>query len=493
MEKDINKIPKVLHIAPEMAPFSKVGGLADVVSSLPQALARFRTDARVLIPAYPGVLDKAHDMGLKITRIRRDIHVALNWRVKKAKLWKIQYGDIPVYAIDNSEIFNDPLIYPEELDPETILPFCFLSLAGYELSQAIPWKPDILHAHDWGTSLVPISGKWHPFYSMAGKEYRTVYTIHNLAHQGIISPSILEGLGMKDSLTIDRLEFFGSVNLMKGALITSDAVTTVSPRYAQEITGETMGMGLEGVIREQKNKIRGILNGLDTRYWDPSNDKLIPFNYSITDIAGKRSCKKDLMERTGLVDISRPLVTMVGRLYSQKGIELVIENMDDFIKEGANIFILGSGDETFERALETKASSLPDRVAFARGYNEPLAHLAYAAGDIFLMPSRFEPCGLSQLIALRYGNIPLVRKTGGLADTILDADRNTRGYGFVFSDFSSSSMLLTCKRALQAFYSGERWNNIVARAMGMDFSWDRSAPEYQSLYSRTILERTRGD
>lgn len=476
-----------------MAPLSKVGGLADVVSSLPKALVRLRTDARVLIPAYPGVLDKAHDMGLRVTRIKRDIHVALNWRVTTAKLWKIQYEDVPVYAIDNCELFNNPLIYPEDIDPESILPFCFLSLAGYELSQAISWKPDILHAHDWGTSLVPISGKWHPFYSMVGKEYTTVYTIHNLAHQGIVSPSILDGLGMEDSFTINRLEFFGSVNLMKGALITSDAVTTVSPRYAQEITGETMGVGLDGVIRERQDKIRGILNGLDTRYWDPLTDQLIPCNYSSEQMAGKRSCKEALLEKTGLEDISRPLVTMVGRLYSQKGIELVIGNMDDVIKEGANIFILGSGDETFERALEEKASSLPHRVSFARGYNEPLAHLAYAAGDIFLMPSLFEPCGLSQLIALRYGNIPLVRETGGLADTILDADKNTRGYGFVFSDFSSSSMLLACKRALQAFYSGERWNNIMTRAMKMDFSWDHSAPEYQSLYSEALHQRTRVD
>jgi starch synthase len=326
---------------------------------------------------------------------------------------------------------------------------------------------------------------------MASNDYKTVYTIHNLAHQGMVDPSVLDGLGMKDSFTMDRLEFFGSVNLMKGALLTSDAVTTVSPRYAQEITGKPLGMGLEGVIREQQSKIRGILNGLDTRYWDPSTDQFIPCNYTFGKMAGKRTCKDTLLKQSGLRDISRPLLTMVGRLYSQKGIELVIENMEQIIQEGANIFILGSGEETFERILEQKAASFPDRIAFARGYNEPLAHLVYAAGDIFLMPSLFEPCGLSQLIALRYGNIPLVRETGGLADTIVDADKNIEGYGFVFSDFSSSSMLFTCERALQTFYSKERWNNIVARAIAMDFSWDRSAPEYQSLYSEVLKQRTR--
>lgn len=475
---------KVLHVAPEMAPLSKVGGLADVTSSLPRALRESGTDARVLIPAFPGLVEKAEKQGYPITRFGKNVDIAINWRIYSSRLLEIQYESTPVYVLENDDIFNHSGIYPEELDHETALPFFFLSIAALEIPNVISWIPDIFHLHDWSTSIVPVAMKWHPHYSRNRSSQRTVFTIHNLAHQGILAPEVLDGWGLREAFHMEGIEYYGSVNLMKGAIIASDAVTTVSPGYASEITQGSMGMGLEGVIQANISKVSGILNGLDTNYWDPSNDQFLPFQYSREDLSGKKECRSALFKRTGWQEDSRPLITMVGRLYQQKGIELVIEGIEQILNLGARIFVLGSGDRTYEKALSQKAGEHPDKFAFSRGFDEPLAHIAYSAGDMFLMPSLFEPCGLSQLISLRYGNVPIVRAVGGLADTVRDADKDSKGYGFVFSEFSSREMLLSITRALKAFNNKERWNNIIHRGMMMDFSWGHSAPEYQALYSR---------
>lgn len=478
---------KVLHVAPEIAPFMKVGGLADVVSSLPRAQRELGIDARILVPAFPGLLEKAETDGYRITRVRRDIHVSINWRVYTAKLWKIRYGHVPIYAMDNRDIFDNPDIYPEELDSRTFLPFCLLSLGAYGIAGALAWTPHIMHLHDWATALVPIAGKWHPFYGKEGPSYRTVFTIHNIAHQGIIKDNrILDGLGMSDSFRTERLEFYGSVNLMKGAIVASDAVTTVSPTYAEEIAEEPFGMGLEGVIRKEEHKISGILNGLDTSYWNPSEDCLLPYRYGLEDMSGKAKCRALLLKEAGIENGEGPLMVMVTRLYPQKGIELVVEAAEYIIEKGMNLFILGSGASDLEHVLSKKAALRRGKMTFVRGYDEKLAHLAYAGGDIFLMPSLFEPCGLSQLIALRYGTVPVVRDTGGLADTVKDADADRGGYGFTFSEFSPHSMLSAIGRAAAAFKDRERWKRLVVRGMEKDFSWNSSAPEYGSIYSRAL-------
>ncbi len=483
---------KVLHVAPEMAPFSKIGGLADVISSLPGALNRIGTDARVLIPAFPGVFEQAEKMDYRITRIRRNIDLSINWRVYSSRLWKIQYGTTPVYVLDNPDIFNDPGIYPGELNQTTALPFIFLSFAAFQISNAIPWTPDIFHLHDWSTSIVPIAMKWHPYFSCYQNQYRTVLTIHNLAHQGILKPEVLEGWGLNKAFHMEGLEYYNSVNLLKGAIIASHAVTTVSPRYASEITHKSMGMGLEGVVKQNISKVSGILNGLDTDYWNPSSDSFLPSNYDRGNMSGKMVCRSTLFEKTGWEKNCSPLITMVGRLYKQKGIELMLEGIEQIINWGGRIFILGSGEKTYEEALFKKTREYPDKVSFVKGYDEPLAHLVYGAGDIFLMPSLFEPCGLSQLISLRYGTVPVVRSVGGLADTVLDADSNSEGFGFVFSEFSSHAMLSSLQRAFKSFKNKNRWNSIRDRGMKMDFSWNHSAPEYQAVYSRIYNQKIEG-
>ena len=481
---------KVLHIAPECSPLAKKGGLGDVVGTLPKALKKQSIDARVLIPAWPGVLEKAEEIG----RLKREpigeISVALNWRAYTASVLEAEVNGLHIYLLDQPELFSDPCIYPEKLDAVTVLPFIFLSFAPFELLRLTGWKPQFLHAHDWTTAPVSAALKWHRYYSYFNGDYDTVFTIHNLAFQGIISPAVLEGWGFSprafSNLDTDSLEYFGQVNMMKGAITTTEAFTTVSPNYSWDIQTPNGGLGLDGVIVAHKNKLRGIINGIDYDVWNPKTDSLLPANYSIGDMGGKEECRRALLKECGWKEDRRPILIFVGRLTEQKGIDIMLDAVRPFLAKKARFVIVGSGNDLYTRKVFEFRKEYPHSVHEILEFNEAKAHLAYAGGDMLLMPSLFEPCGLSQLIAFAYGTIPVARATGGLADTVIDADGSPDGTGFLFKDFSHEELQKAIDRALAAKDDGTRWDGIIRNAMGSDFSWDNSAKAYAELY-RDIL------
>ena len=481
---------KVLHIAPECSPLAKKGGLGDVVGTLPKALKKQSIDARVLIPAWPGVLEKAEEIG----RLKREpigeISVALNWRAYTASVLEAEVNGLHIYLLDQPELFSDPCIYPEKLDAVTVLPFIFLSFAPFELLRLTGWKPQFLHAHDWTTAPVSAALKWHRYYSYFNGDYDTVFTIHNLAFQGIISPSVLEGWGFSprafSNLDTDSLEYFGQVNMMKGAITTTEAFTTVSPNYSWDIQTPNGGLGLDGVIVAHKNKLRGIINGIDYDVWNPKTDSLLPANYSIGDMGGKEECRRALLKECGWKEDRRPILIFVGRLTEQKGIDIMLDAVRPFLAKKARFVIVGSGNDLYTRKVFEFRKEYPHSVHEILEFNEAKAHLAYAGGDMLLMPSLFEPCGLSQLIAFAYGTIPVARATGGLADTVIDADGSPDGTGLLFKDFSHEELQKAIDRALAAKDDGTRWDGIIRNAMGSDFSWDNSAKAYAELY-RDIL------
>jgi len=473
---------RVLHVSPEMAPLSKVGGLADVAYSLPMALRSRGVDARVLTPAYPGVLDKVRDLGWDLTNTRKMIRLPLNWEVMSARLWKAVSEDHFIYLLELDDLFSEKNIYRENLDFKALLPFAFLSLAALEIRQTISFIPEVIHLHDWGTSITPTALEWHPYFKRSKGRLKTIFTIHNLAHQGLVSPEFLPPLGLQEAFHIGGLEFYGMANLMKGAIVHSDAITTVSPRYSYEIQGPDAGMGLDGLIRSSSYKLKGILNGLDTRYWNPSTDPDLEDNFDISSLSSKYRLQNHFARDIGIHGTKGPIIGSVGRLYLQKGLDILIPAIRPLVEKGFRFVFLGSGDPYFERELLQLSGEFPGQVWVRIGYDESLAHRIYGSSDMFIMPSLYEPCGLSQLIALRYGSVPIVRETGGLADTIVDVDNSDEGYGYLFSDYSPTAIVETCLRALRDFRITSKWERIVKKGMGQDFSWTNSASEYVKLY-----------
>ncbi|MFA0889705.1 MAG: glycogen synthase GlgA [Synergistales bacterium] len=475
--------PRVLHVAPEMAPLAKMGGLGDVVQALPKALRQIGLDCRVLLPAYPCVLGNIEKHQLPLRRLRVSVHVSLEWRVFSARILRTDLDGVPVYLLEQPELFSNPSIYPMDLNESSALPFAFLSLAALELPSATRWRPQIYHVHDWPAAMLPVALRWHRHYRKMGLGVDTVLTLHNMAHHGILPEAALLGLGLDPaSFGMDGLEFYGQVNLLKGGILTSDAITTVSPRYSWEIQTKGGGMGLEGVLASQKRKIRGILNGIDTDIWNPGTDPVLPAQYGAESPDGKALCRAALLRRLGWEDDGAPLLLWVGRLVEQKGVDLLLSSVDKLVGMGCRLLVIGSGHALYEDGLRKATERLEGRLWSYIGYSEEMAHLAYAGSDLFLMPSLFEPCGLSQLIALRYGTIPVARAVGGLADTIIDADGSQKGYGFLFSEYTSEELVQAVERALAAHADGSRWEEIVRRGMSMDFSWSNSAMAYANLY-----------
>ena len=473
---------RALHVSSEVAPFSKVGGLADVAASLPPALRALGIDCRVLTPAWEGVLDEARNRGLRLSKISRRVEAAIRWRICRATVWKGAGDGGVFYFLDAPELFGKR-IYPEDLTPDSVIPFVFLSLAALDLPEAAMWRPRILHAHDWPASPLIAALAWHTHYRTQRSLYRTVLTVHNLAHQGILPlESVLEWGLNEESLSLHAMEFYGRANLLKGALLASDRITTVSPAYVREIQTGNGGEGLEGVLRSSGHKLSGILNGLDTTSWDPAADPWLPASYSADDLSGRQACRSALLERLALQEDGRPIFVSVGRLVEQKGLDILIPALESLVEMGCRFFAIGSGESRYEFALRAAAERWPESVSVFTGFDEGLARLAYGGGDFFLMPSRFEPCGLSQLIALRYGSIPVVRAVGGLSDTVFEYG-TPRGNGFLFGDYSPDALLSAVSRALKLFADRERTDDLRRAGMRSDFSWSRSAPAYASLYS----------
>ncbi|MDR2174393.1 MAG: glycogen synthase [Synergistaceae bacterium] len=477
--------PKVLFAAPEVAPFSKVGGLGDVTGSLPKALLKCGVDVRVVTPLWPGVMQKIKEAGCKISTLSQRVSVTYAWSVADAAVHRVDSDGVPIYFLEGDYYSGD--IYPWDLNSRTVRPFAAFCMQALELEKVTGWSPDIFHCHDWTSAFLPCALAWHRHYR--GMKQKSVLTLHNVAHQGMFPPgSFFEESGLDPScFNIGGLEFYGQVNLLKGGIVSAAAVTTVSPRYAWEIQTYESTQALSGVIYAERRKLTGILNGIDIDYWNPATDPMLPECYSAASPAGKTACRRELLKNTNFDPAYEgPLVVCVSRLVEQKGFDIILPALKQLDSLGAKFIFLGSGQRWIEDALRNAAAANKDSLCFVPGYNEPLAHLLYAGGDIYLMPSLFEPCGLSQMIAMRYGTVPVVREVGGLIDTVTDADADGGGNGFTFLTYDTRGMLWSLRRAIERHSNAKAWNKIRLRGMEEDFSWNRPAALYRDLY-RSVL------
>lgn len=474
----------VLHITAEMAPLAKQGGLGDVLGALPKALRRRDVDSRVVLPVWPGVMENVEKEGYVCKKLPEKINLALDWRVYTASIWEANADGFVVYLLEQPELFTDAKIYPSMLTPSTILPFVFLSLAALELPNCTGWKPEIFHVHDWSTAILPIALRWHRHYKTMRSNYDVVLTIHNLAHQGIIDAGMLSSWGLtKEAFSFEGMEFYGQANILKGGALSSDAITTVSPHYSWDIKTPDGGFGLHGVFSALRGKLAGILNGIDYDVWSPVSDAVLPQTYTADDLSGKATCRKKLLDMCHWSDDGKPLMIFVGRLLQQKGIDILITALDWMLVDNCRMIVIGSGAPQYEAWVKEFQGTYPDYFWGFTDFSEEMAHLAYAAADMLVMPSLFEPCGLSQMIAMSYGTVPIVRNTGGLADTVIDFDGSPNGTGFLFTDYTADELCQAIYRAIDVFHDKERWHTLVRNAMKADFSWASSTSAYINLYN----------
>ena len=482
---------RVLQVASEATPFAKTGGLADVAGALPEVLAHRGCDVTLVIPAYREVFAK----GLPIEPAGIAFDVPIGTRSQPARIFRcVPPGSrVEVLLVANDECFDRPTLYGGAEDyTDNSERFIFFSRAAMELAVRLDRPFDIIHCHDWQAGLVPAYQKVLYQSSPAVQHARTVMTIHNMAYQGLFWhwDMLLTGLDWK-YFNWQQMEFWGQLNLLKTGVVFADAITTVSPTYAREIQQAPGGCGLEGVLTSRSDVLTGIVNGIDTVAWDPRTDRHIPRPYSEQDFAdGKYAARVALAARLGhAAPDPRPLIAFVGRLVDQKGVDLVVELLGRMGGGGrAHFVVLGTGHSHIEEALRRVAASFPGTIDVVIGFDEGLSHLVQAAADIMLVPSRFEPCGLTQLYALRYGTLPLVRATGGLVDTVVDTTsdslRNGTANGFVFDAYELHALEHAVGRALDAYADRDLWSGLVRRALVQDWSWDASAREYLRVYER---------
>jgi len=479
----------VLFAAFEAVPFMKTGGLGDVAGSLPQALKKAGVNVRVIMPKFDGMPAEYKEKLVHVT----DFYVDLGWRSQYCGIEKLTHKSVIYYFIDNEYYFKRDKAYGYFDDGERV---AFFAKAVVEaIGHLKGFKTDILHCHDWHTALAPVFLRelYH------GKKYdnvKTVFTVHNLKFQGQMSDSVLgDVLGLHDiPAAANQLRCDGgSINYMKGALCYSDALTTVSPTYAWEIQRPFFGEHMDDIFRRRQNVLYGILNGIDVSEYDPKGDKTIAANFSAKDLSGKAACKAAVQEELGLeVRADVPLMVMVGRLTEQKGMDLVQHVMDEMLRGDIQIAVLGTGDPKYEEMLRFYAWKYPGKMSASITFSEALGHRMYAGADMFLMPSLFEPCGLSQMIAMRYGTLPVVRETGGLKDSVTPYNQYTgEGTGFSFANYNAHEMLFTVKSAVNLYHNEpEKWRKLMENAMAVDFSWTRAAEEYINVYRTLCPEET---
>ncbi len=473
---------KLLMVASEAAPFAKTGGLADVVGSLPKALLDAGHDVRVVMPWYRTV----REVTGRLQTSRSKINVPMGGRTYQVTWRKGDTRGVPVYFIEAPELYERAGLYGENgVDyPDNAERFGLLSRASLELARNLDFIPNVIHAHDWQTGLVPVylhKNLWRdPFFAKTG----SLFTIHNLGYQGVFPMAESHKLNLDPSLlTSDGIEYHGKISLLKAGITFADRVNTVSPTYCQEIQSSQHGMGLDGILRARSDRLYGLLNGLDNALWSPGQDEKLVSNYTAADLTGKRLCKAALQQELGLkVNPEVPIAAMITRLDSQKGIELVLESWDKIMQYDLQLVILGTGNPDFENRLAEAASYYPGKAAVLLQFDDALSRRIYSGSDLFLMPSRYEPCGLGQLIALRYGAVPVVHATGGLADTIFDPQDSTDGNGFVFHHYQHASFLQALGRALEVYREPRRWQKIQLQGMIQDLSWQAAAKEYIDLY-----------
>ena len=479
---------RILMVASEAVPFAKTGGLADVVGALPRALVRLGHEVDVVLPRYRGV-----EAGEPVTQLS----VNLGRQIEQADISMSTGDGVRTVLIGHPGYYDRDYLYGTAGHdyPDNPERFAFLAQAAlnWAVSMATPY--DVVHAHDWQAGLVPV---------LVGRMFRThasltrlpsVLTIHNLAYQGIFDASWLPRLGLGwDLMRIDAMEYWGRISYLKAGIVFSRLVTTVSPTYAEEITTPEFGFGFDGILRERAEDLVGILNGIDYDQWDPARDPNLPEPYSASRLDGKTAAKKALLETFRLPStdeaMARPLVGLIARLVDQKGFDLLADLADELPRLGATFVLLGTGERRYEDLWLGLAARYPDRIGVRIGFDERLAHLIEGGADLFLMPSQFEPCGLNQMYSLRYGTVPLVRATGGLADTVSNFDPQTGvGTGFTFDSYSAPALLGTLRWALGVFQDRQTWRRIQVGGMQQDNSWDASARRYVEVYERAAGSR----
>ncbi|HZQ69282.1 MAG TPA: glycogen synthase GlgA [Terriglobales bacterium] len=482
-----------MHIAfaaSECVPFSKTGGLADVVGALPRALASLGHEVTVYLPKYRQTKLTDAKTALRSVTIPFDDQYRFCSVVSGGS-----HSGIHFYFVEYPPFFDREALYGTSAGdyPDNAERFALYSRAVLEASKILG-VPQIFHCHDWQSALVPVLLRTQYAEDPAFRDVGTVFTIHNMGYQGLFSPDTLPLLTLPwDLLTISKMEFFGNVNFLKGGLVFSDFITTVSRKYSQEIQTTEFGFGLEGVLRDRAATVTGILNGVDYDEWSPEKDKFIAARYSANNLSGKAQCKKDLLSAFGVqnADLNLPVIGIVSRFAAQKGFDLIAQVMDRLAREEMIVVALGSGDKQYEEMFLRLNKQFPQRIAVKIAYDNALAHKIEAGSDMFLMPSRYEPCGLNQIYSLKYGTVPVVRATGGLDDTIEPWDaRSGKGTGFKFTEYNGESLLLTTKQALQAFRDQHSWQQLMRNGMNKDFSWNASAKEYVRVYEKVRQART---
>ncbi len=472
---------KVLYVASEALPFKASGGLGDVAGSLPQALRKRLIGARVVMPLYDTISQELKDSMTFIT----SISVPVAWRRQYCGIFEAKANGVIYYLIDNQYYFKRDGLYGYYDDAER---FAFFSRAVLEIIPHIDFKPDIIHCNDWQTALTPVYYSCIYANQPGYENIKTVFTIHNIQYQGTYGMQLIpEVVGIPDSAS-NLLEYGGDCNYMKGAIECADKVTTVSPSYANEILDPWYSHGLDIILNQRSWKLSGILNGIDTVLYNPETDPDIVKNYSSEDFAKKKPASKKVLQETFNLPVRKdvPLIGMVSRLVGHKGLDLVKAVLDELLATtDVQFVVLGSGEWQYENFFREIAAKYPDKMGLELGFIPSLSKKIYAGSDMFLMPSKSEPCGLSQMIALRYGSIPIVRETGGLRDSIQDSG-DGEGNGFSFSSYNAHDMLFTIKRAIEGYQNTKGWNILVKRAMECDNSWGKSANEYIKLYKSLL-------
>ncbi len=466
-------------VSSEVSPWAKSGGLADVLGALPAALARLEHPVATVVPRYMAAKNAP------ATRVLRDLRIPLGARVFDVSIWQFQSGDTTVFFVDQPELFDRPGLYGDADGdfPDNHIRFALLSKAALEIARRL-FPADVIHCHDWQASLVPVWLKDPRIVDPTWLGVRTLLTIHNLGYQGLFDRSAMAEAGLPEQFySVEGMEFWGQVNYLKAGIVFADALSTVSRKYAEEIQTPEYGFGLDGLLRARRNVLTGIVNGADYGRWNPETDPYLPANYSAANLSGKQVCKTALLREMGLPEraLDRPLLGIISRFTGQKGFDLVGEAAAALFQEDVYLVALGNGEAEWEDLFRRLQAEFPDKVSVKFGYDDALSHRIEAGADIFVMPSRYEPCGLNQIYSLRYGTIPVVRATGGLDDTIVGAPE-TGSTGFKFLDYNGKALLEAIRLACRAWNDRAAWTAMMVRGMRKDYSWTASAAEYSRLY-----------
>lgn len=478
---------KVWFLAPEVAPFAKTGGLADVAGSLPSAVRRLGIDVRVGLPLYRTVKEG----NFSIKKVLQGLEVPLGDKTLPCDVLETRTSEgILVYFFDREDLFDRANLYGNQDGdyPDNLERFAYFSRAALVFAKESGFCFDVAHCHDWQTGLIPAYLKTicrtDPFFSQAA----SVFTIHNVGYQGLFPADSLSACGLPPSeFHAEGVEYWGKISLLKAGIAYTNAITAVSPRYSREIQTSEFGMGMDGILRNRSVDLYGILNGVDYSAWDPAMDMHISVHYSVGNMKGKGACKAALVHEMGLDEriLDRPVLAVISRLTVQKGYDLLLEVAEDVIGMDAGLVILAAGEKKYQQPLDALAQEHHRRMAVRIGFDDPLAHRIMAGSDMLLVPSRYEPCGLTQIYALKYGTVPIVRATGGLDDTICQFDpKSGEGTGFKFTEYDAMAFLDQIKAALNAYHDRRTWRKVVKNGMNADFSWEESARKYVSLYQQ---------